>query len=1023
MIRHKPFSLYFATVIMALLFPILETGSLLAAEPIRLDGTPLNGQYIGTHIDYLNHQVLIDSLINDLDLADDFKDRVRSGNLVSDDQIKVDLKWTTTGYSAYFERVGGKGGGQLFEVGVLDLLKPEISSKFVSSDERILNLRFYPRPYWMRFRVVNEGEGPVEFLLELDKHLFEYINLYTPKGNGFFMKRASLATPLDQREIEHRHFIFKLTARKGETTYFMFVNSWNRQTKDSVPLRIWSPDSFIGHTSGDGFFRGIVAGLFLFIFFYNIFIYISVRDPAYVYLSLVTLCQMTLEMSVSGLGFRYLWPNHPLFVTQALFQTTALVMGFNLLFYRSFIGISSYTPGLDRVLRVMSWFFFGSALSYFFLPQPIRELMIGLLFAMDHVYSLPILIPTIIALRNRDRSGLFALIGIIFYYLGLLKFGLTGSDIIPYGPLHYLPIKGLSFLIIMTLGLAHKLNMMKKSMADMNVNLERRVIERTEKLKEANEKLKELDILKTRFFTNISHEFRTPLTLITAPIESLLSGDYGKLPRRSVAVLASMKSNAERLLKLISDLLDFSKIEAGKMEVNMTPCDVSKLLSRCMDGVDSGAASQGIRIDYQDRTDGLRAVVDPDLIEKAVFNLLSNAMKFNRPEGEGLIAVTLENDPSSFTITIRDSGIGIPVDKLDSIFDRFNQVDASVSRRYEGTGIGLSLTREIVDLHHGTILVESEVGRGSVFTITLPLVSAADQPAENSISGDSADDHPAEILVATPPGKTDHGNQGTEISESETATILIVEDNDDMRHYLTDILNNHYQTVSAPNGREALLQLENGKIDLVLSDLMMPEMDGYELTQAIRSDDAYDGLPIILLTAKSNVPDKIQGFRKGANDYIIKPFNPEEVLARIKSQLRFKLLRDKLLTANLNLQGKRKVLTDTSMVKIAVVKEFLEENYIEDTSRDDLAAVAGMSPDHLGRMFKQYTGVKISDYINRKRVDDAARQLRETDLNIVDIAFSVGFGSLRSFNQVFRSMMGESPSSYRKNQNHVTNTR
>jgi signal transduction histidine kinase/CheY-like chemotaxis protein/AraC-like DNA-binding protein len=1010
----------YITLLMIFFVPIIMPEPLFATDPIDLKDNALNGQYIGKHIEYLSHKDLIDSLINELDLDDAFKEKIRSGDLVSDDVVTVDLKWTTTGYSAYFEYVDGKAAGQLFEVGVNDLLRPEISSKFVPSQERIVKLRFSPRPYWLRFGVLNEGDGPIDFLLELNKHLFEYINIYIPKGDGVCMKRAALATPLDQREIQYRNFVFKLSAGKGQTTYYLLVNSWNRLNKDSVPLRIWSPENFIRHTSDEGLYRGIIVGLFLFIFFYNIFIYISVKDPAYVYLSLVTLCQMILEMSVSGLGFKYLWPNHPLFVTQALFQTTALVMGFNLLFYRSFIGISRYTPKLDRALLFMSWSFFGSALSFFILPQPMLEYAIASLFTVDHLYSLPILIPTIIAVREKNPSGWFALIGILFYYLGLLKFGLTSSDMIPYGPLHYLPIKGLSFLIIMTLGLAYKLNMMKKSLVDLNVNLERRVIERTEELKEANEKLKEMDKLKTRFFTNISHEFRTPLTLITAPIESLLGGDYGKLPKRSIDIMVSMKRNADRLLKLISDLLDFSKIEAGKMDANMVGCNVSELLSVWIAGVDSSAASRGIKIAFQDKTDGLQALIDPDLMEKAVLNLLSNAIKFNRPEGENLIEVILENDAASFRIIVEDSGIGIPDDQLDGIFDRFSQVDSSSTRRYEGSGIGLSLTKEIVQLHNGAISVESKVGEGSAFTISIPLVSLedaqsgrlySDDSSETSTAGKRDDVYPADIPTEEYSKKVEVEDKKT---EPEAPTILIVEDNDDMRDYLARILSKNYRTLSAVNGREALLELEKKNVDLVLSDLMMPEMGGYELTQSIRSNGQYEGLPIILLTAKSQVADKIQGFEKGANDYIIKPFSAEEVLARIKSQLKFKLLRDKLLRANLNLKGRRKILTDTSKVKVEVVKEFLDENYDEDISREDLAAEAGMSPDHLGKMFKQYTGAKISDYINQRRVEDAARQLQGTRSKIIDIAFDVGFGSLRSFNQVFRDLMGDSPSNYRK---------
>lgn len=202
-------------------------------------------------------------------------------------------------------------------------------------------------------------------------------------------------------------------------------------------------------------------------------------------------------------------------------------------------------------------------------------------------------------------------------------------------------------------------------------------------------------------------------------------------------VMLSMKTNADRLLRLIGDLLDFSKIEAGKMDVAMANCNVSKLLSVWIAGVESSAASQGIKIVFRDKTDGLQALINPDLMEKAVFNLLSNAIKFNRPGGENLIEVILEHDADSFGIIIKDSGIGIPDNQLDGIFDRFSQVDSSSTRRYEGTGIGLSLTREIVQLHNGAIYAESKTGEGSVFTIHVPLVSVKDHQGDDLYASDS----------------------------------------------------------------------------------------------------------------------------------------------------------------------------------------------------------------------------------------------------------------------------------------------
>ncbi len=1021
MMQTKLIAKLLRTTIFAVFFVSFMTPEpVLAVDPIALNDLALNGQYIGKYIEYLSHQDVIDSLIGGANLEHAYEEKVRSGDLVSDDTIKVELKWTDTGYSALFEHIEGDPNPQVFEVGVKDLTTQKISEKFAPSRKRILTLKFSPRPYWLRFRTVNQSDGPIDFLLELDKHLYEFMNIYTLNQDSILMSRAALTSSLAQRDIQYKNFVVKLSAAKGETTYYIFVNSWNEQTRDSVPLRIWSHDNFIGHASDDGVYRGIFLGLFLFIFLYNIFIYFSVRDPAYIYLALVTLCQMILEMSVSGLGFRYLWPNHPLFVTQVLFQTTALVMGFYLLFYRSFIGIAAYTPRLDKALWYMSLFFFGCALSYFVLPPPMRGLVIAFLFTADHVYSLPVLFPIVRAIKDRNPSGWFALIGILFYYIGLLKFGLTGSGIIPFGPLHYLPVKGLSFLIIMTLGLSHKMNMMKQLLMDLNVSLERRVVERTGALKKANEKLKEMDQLKMRFFTNISHEFRTPLTLITAPIESLIGGEYGQLSDSGMDLIATIKRNADRLLKLISDLLDFSKIEAGKMAVKKANCDIPELLTVWMASVDSSAATKGIKTVFNDRTDGLLAWIDADLMEKAVFNLLSNAIKFNRPQGENLIEVTLEADATAFRIIIKDSGIGIPDDQLQGIFDRFSQVDASSTRQYEGTGIGLSLTREIVMLHSGTIHVESEVNRGSTFTITLPLVFNKDNEAASrhlsntscpSVAGDKLG-----LSAVDAAAMVDSKRIETRDKDSDTnmPSILIVEDNDDMRDYLAAVLGRKYRTLVAENGREALSMLTKEKVDLVLSDLMMPEMDGYELIQSIRSDDRLEALPIILLTARSQVPERLEGFERGANDYIIKPFSAEEVLARIKSQVKLKLLRDKLVRANLNLKGQRKILTDTTKAKIEAVKEFLDENYDEDISRDHLAQEAGMSPDHLGKMFKQYTGDKISDYVNNLRVQEAARQLRETRLKIIDIAFNVGFGSLRSFNKAFRDLMGDSPSNYRK---------
>ncbi|MDY6933935.1 MAG: ATP-binding protein [Spirochaetota bacterium] len=446
--------------------------------------------------------------------------------------------------------------------------------------------------------------------------------------------------------------------------------------------------------------------------------------------------------------------------------------------------------------------------------------------------------------------------------------------------------------------------------ASLYANLEKKVAERTSELAEANKKLKDLDIAKTNFFANISHELRTPLTLILSPIEAIIQGDYGNNLKNDDDILNSVYENGIRLLKLINNLLDFSKIEAGKMSLKRRKSDISKLIRHYSSSVISTAENIGLTIKFVDNTDGVITWVDQNLFEKAVFNLISNALKFT-PAG-GLIDVQLDGNKDKFNISIKDTGIGIPRDKLNTIFERFSQVDSSLSRQYSGTGIGLSFAKEIIELHKGTIEVESELGKGSVFTISMPILNSPDIDHNDSSDGNgsfiSNNNHNI-IGEINPYLWEDRGDvmgspslikDDKAYQPKKKRTILIVDDSLDMLKFLHTLLNREYNVFSAINGKEALQKLSKGdlKPDLVIADIMMPEMDGYELTEAIRSISRLEGLPIILLTAKADIPMKVKGIKKGANDYIVKPFNPKELLARVDSQIELKILRDRLIEAN-----------------------------------------------------------------------------------------------------------------------------
>ena len=1019
---HKELNKYIFIVLALTVTPGFAT----ATEPIRVNGVDFNGTYIGDRIDYMNEVVLFQYIFEKSIVGLPVRKKMLSGELHTDRNIQFEWEYLAEGYRVHLKGLNGAHFQETFDWGVRDLLHKEVSSKFTPSSKKVFWLDYDPHSYWLRFQFLNDSNSKSDLILELDKHFYSYINVFIRDEGGYQRKGGDLSKSLNEREQKYKNLAFSIPIEPGINTIYMRIDNW---VADAVPFRIWSKENFDEHVVSDTAFQGIITGAFLFVFVFNLFIFILIGDASFLYLSLLTISELMLHMASSGFGFQFLWPMDGIIGIKIVSLVFPLSFAFFLLFSRSFLNITRYTPRIDNLIKIMVGIFFVVTFSYIIIPDAAASVLLQVVLQVGKIYYIPVFIPIFIAVRKGDRAGIFLLIGLLLQVAANLEWMLSNYDIIPFSLINYLHIKGISFLIVMTLGLADKINQMKNSLADLNINLERKVNERTvdlakrsEELTEANEKLKELDKTKSRFFANVSHELRTPLTMITAPIDSLMHGEYGKLPQASFDIFKAMKKNANRLTTLIGDLLDFAKIEAGKMTVNIQNINVSNLVSFCISNVRSAANSKGIALNFTDETGELVAQVDRDLMEKAVFNLLSNAMKYNRPGGR--ITVVIETLDEQFTIRVKDTGIGIPDESLANIFDRFSQVDSSSSRNQDGTGIGLSLTKEIVDLHNGQILVSSELGKGSEFAIRLPILSPmkAQTSTADAATGEIEMDDRIHLsnnvhnqdLINDRAFKIDNDSlPGTVENSSET--ILIVEDNEDMQFYLESLLKKRYQTLLSPNGKTALEILKIEDVSLMLADIMMPEMDGYELVRQVRDQEKYADLPIILLTAKSEITDKIKGIEKGANDYLTKPFSPEELLARIRSQLKFKSLRDNLISARKKQASADRKITDLSKLKIETVKAFLKENYQEESiSRESLAEAVEMSPDHLGRSFKKFVGERIGDYLNQIRITEAARRLRETDENITVIGLDGGFGNLRTFNKMFLKYMNENPSEYRQ---------
>jgi signal transduction histidine kinase len=452
-------------------------------------------------------------------------------------------------------------------------------------------------------------------------------------------------------------------------------------------------------------------------------------------------------------------------------------------------------------------------------------------------------------------------------------------------------------------------------------------------LLEAQERLKALDAAKSRFTANVHHELRTPLTLILAPLEGILSGSLGKAGTDAPQLrehLEVMHANGMRLLRLINNLLDVAKLESHQFTLRRTPTDVRKLVEGVLRGARGLAERKRVELIGELPTDLPMVNLDREALEKVLVNLTGNALKFTDAGGRITVSVTCAED--ALRLEVADTGLGIPQDQLSRIFDRFAQVDMSATRRHEGTGIGLSLVRELVELHHGTVWATSDgIGQGTQFHLALPMGEADqledEQMLESADSSASAQRAfsglAAEDSSASSPSLGLHGVEGSvprsemnernadPANEQPSATtdrddvgqVLIVEDNSDMRRLLANLLSSAFTVRTACNGREGLDVLAHWRPDAVLSDVMMPVMTGLQLCASIKKDPELGKIPVILVTSKAEREMRVQGLQIGADDYVVKPFHPAELLARVRTFVRIRRLTRALEQRNEDLES------------------------------------------------------------------------------------------------------------------------
>jgi signal transduction histidine kinase/ligand-binding sensor domain-containing protein/DNA-binding response OmpR family regulator len=526
------------------------------------------------------------------------------------------------------------------------------------------------------------------------------------------------------------------------------------------------------------------------------------------------------------------------------------------------------------------------------------------------------------------------------------------------------------------------------------------------------EKLEELAKMKSDFFANISHEFRTPLTLILGPAEKIKKNESAN-PVKDADIIAR---NSNRLLQLVNQLLDLSKLDAGKLKLEASPGNIISFLKGIALSFESLSEARDVMIKLKSDKEFIEVYFDREKMVKVFSNLLSNAFKFT-PERGNVVITIVQKSNNIVEIRIRNTGIGIPQKELPKLFDRFYQVDSSQTKEYEGTGIGLALVKELIELHHGSISVASkesnpeEKEKGwTEFTISLPLGRAHLKDEEISIA--DKETHKEETPVEAPEYLSPRTIIESEAKQDETkTTILVVEDNYDMREYIKESLSDTYAVEEAVNGEQGVRIAETIIPDLIISDLMMPKMDGNELTRILKNDERTSHIPIILLTAKSGQENKIEGLQTGADDYLTKPFDLKELRVRVENLISVRRkLQEKFSKGEFLSKPVEKKLKSIDERFLAKVLEVIEKHISEEEfSIEECSSEVGLSRTHFHKKLRALVGKSPSQYVRTVRLYRAKQMIEEEKGNVSEVAYSVGFSSPAYFSRCFKEEFGYTP--------------
>lgn len=891
---------------------------------------------------------------------------------------------------------------------------------FISESEIISG----PNTYWAKLTIKSKFATTTNWRLSLFTNWCEKVEVYSKAKNQnspWLIQRAGYLTSLQDLDINEtipinvqkvpNAITLSFQAEEEKIIFIRYQREHRlslRITPKLIPL-LTASNQITTHDR-DHFIIVAFMGFLFILAFYHLLIFFFNKDRAYLYYALYGFCSTigtTIMDEYGWLTYHLFYTNYPFLQSWVFIYVGVFSIISYILFTRSFLNTKKRFPRLDKIILILLlWNCLVAILSSINLALTNRQFIPFIPFSSIIVFVAITYIYLIYSVwKKRCATDMFYMLGLFFLMISLLPVHLSilfnWTDMLQklekLLPLQLFQVGTIAELVIFALGLGY----------------------RTKQIEREKQRFQELDSLKSRFFTNISHEFRTPLTLVIGPLMQLKEKLTDSKLQQQVQLA---HKNANRLLQLISQLLDLSKLEAGKMKLITREQNIVTLLKGITMSFQSLAEGREIHLQFVSEKQNIPLYVDQDKIEKIFYNLLANAFKFTENHGE--IVVMVIERKKVVEILVQDNGIGIEPKGLPHIFNRFYRTENAEDQDKHGTGIGLALVKELVEIQKGTIKVTSEVGKGTTLILQFPLGTKHLQQEEiltpafaKQESIRSLGAHLFEFLLPMTNTNLGIANQKEYLHLEQSTTehlpvVLIIEDHTDVRTYIQQHLETSFQILEAVDGQDGINQALAHLPDLVISDVMMPKKNGYEVCQTLKTDPHTSHIPIILLTAKAAQEEKLKGLTYGADDYLIKPFDTQELKTRVCNLIDLRI--------QLRRQFSEQKHADRHYSKSnAVDNEFMEQvcHIIESNLACDqfgvevLAKEIGMSRSHFNKKLKALTDQSGNKFIQSFRLERADEMLRNKEGNVSEIALKTGFNSLSYFIKCFREKFDITPGS------------